>query len=103
MDLRLLWYGTNDEIALDENKYNSLVSGEMPVTVDSYEDLFNYTSTSKKTISIKGVVKMTDLKDYQKIMENIGVRQMIFQGPPGTSKTFESKRFVLKQLCPTSP
>ena len=45
---------------------------------------------------------MTDLKDYQKIMDNIGVRQMIFQGPPGTSKTFESKKFVLKQLNPSS-
>ena len=46
---------------------------------------------------------MVDLKDYQKIMENIGIRQMIFQGPPGTSKTFESKRFVLKQLNPSAP
>ena len=27
---------------------------------------------------------------------------MIFQGPPGTSKTFESKKFVLKQLNPSS-
>lgn len=45
---------------------------------------------------------MADLKDYQKIMENIGVRQMIFQGPPGTSKTFESKKFVLRQLAPTA-
>ena len=35
-------------------------------------------------------------------MENIGVRQMVFQGPPGTSKTFESKKFVLKQLNPES-
>ena len=41
---------------------------------------------------------MVDLNDYQQIMTDIGVRQMIFQGPPGTSKTFESKRFVLEQL-----
>ncbi|MCM1101382.1 MAG: AAA family ATPase [Clostridium sp.] len=52
------------------------------------------------TMVIKGVERMTDLKDYQKIMEDIGVRQMVFQGPPGTSKTFESKRFVLAQLEP---
>ena len=45
---------------------------------------------------------MVDLKDYQKIMENIGIRQMIFQGPPGTSKTFESKKFVLAQLNPAA-
>lgn len=50
----------------------------------------------------KGVLKMVDLKDYQKIMENIGIRQMIFQGPPGTSKTFESKKFVLSQLNPSA-
>lgn len=46
---------------------------------------------------------MVDLKDYQAIMENIGIRQMIFQGPPGTSKTFESKKFVLSQLQPAAP
>ena len=46
---------------------------------------------------------MVDLKDYQAIMENIGIRQMIFQGPPGTSKTFECKKFVLSQLQPTTP
>lgn len=102
-NLRLLWYGVDDEIAVDENKYDLLVSGTLPVTVDSYEDLFNYTSASKKVIKIKGVLKMVDLKDYQKIMENIGIRQMIFQGPPGTSKTFESKRFVLGQLNPSAP
>ena len=56
-----------------------------------YEDIFNVTNDTEKIIEIKGVVKMTDLKDYQQIMENIGVRQMVFQGPPGTSKTFESK------------
>jgi murein DD-endopeptidase MepM/ murein hydrolase activator NlpD len=36
-------------------------------------------------------------------MENIGVRQMIFQGPPGTSKTFDSKKFVLEQLNAAAP
>ena len=99
-NLRLLWYGVGDDIALDAHKYDNLVSGKTALTISSYEDLYNYTATTKKEIEIKGVLKMVDLKDYQKIMENIGIRQMIFQGPPGTSKTFESKKFVLNQLNP---
>lgn len=102
-NLRLLWYGVGDEIDVDKDKFDSLVSGTTAVTVDSYEDLFRHTGAAKKTIKIKGVLKMVDLKDYQKIMENIGIRQMIFQGPPGTSKTFESKKFVLAQLNPAAP
>lgn len=101
-NLRLLWYGVGDDIDVDEKKYQALTSGTTPVTIDNYEDLFNYTGSAKKTIKIKGILKMVDLKDYQKIMENIGIRQMIFQGPPGTSKTFESKKFVLAQLNPAA-
>lgn len=101
-NLRLLWHGVGDSIDVDDNKFQSLISGNTTVTIDNYEDMFIYTGATKKTIKIKGVLKMVDLKDYQKIMENIGIRQMIFQGPPGTSKTFESKRFVLSQLNPSA-
>ncbi|NFH70524.1 AAA family ATPase [Clostridium botulinum] len=100
--LRTIWSTNGDDIFVDEIKYNDLVNGITPFSLEAYEDMYSYTATTKKTIKIKGVVKMIDLKDYQKIMENIGVRQMIFQGPPGTSKTFESKKFVLQQLEPTS-
>ncbi len=99
-NLKLLWYGVDDEIDVDENKFNTLISSNTAATIDDYEDLFTFSASTKKTIKIKGVLKMVDLKDYQKIMENIGIRQMIFQGPPGTSKTFESKKFVLNQLNP---
>lgn len=102
-NLRLLWHGVGESIDLDEDKYNSLLNGSVSMTLENYEDLFLYTPTSKKSIEIKGVLKMVDLKDYQAIMENIGIRQMIFQGPPGTSKTFECKKFVLSQLQPTTP
>lgn len=101
-NLRLLWYGVGDSISVDEKKFQSLVSGKTVFTIDSYEDIYIYKSATPKVIEIKGVLKMVDLKDYQKIMENIGIRQMIFQGPPGTSKTFESKRFVLSQLNPSA-
>lgn len=101
-NLRLLWYGVDDVIEVDKNKFDSLVSGKTTLTIEEYEDLYTISSVTKKTIKIKGVLKMVDLKDYQKIMENIGIRQMIFQGPPGTSKTFESKKFVLSQLNPSA-
>ena len=102
-NLRLLWHGVGESIDLDEDKFIALLNESVPMTLENYEDLFLYTTTSKKTIEIKGVLKMVDLKDYQAIMENIGIRQMIFQGPPGTSKTFESKKFVLSQLQPAAP
>ena len=102
MNLRTLWTQEGTQIRVDKEKYDALLSGETAFDIDAYEDIFNVTNDTEKIIEIKGVVKMTDLKDYQQIMENIGVRQMVFQGPPGTSKTFESKKFVLKQLNPES-
>ena len=100
--LRTLWTRQGEVIRVDKQKFENLIAGSTPFSVEAYEDIYNITSGAEKIIEIKGVVKMTDLKDYQQIMENIGVRQMVFQGPPGTSKTFESKRFVLKQLEPDS-
>ena len=100
--LKTLWTRKGEVIRVDRQKFENLIVGSTAFSVDAYEDIYNITSGVEKVIEIKGVVKMTDLKDYQQIMENIGVRQMVFQGPPGTSKTFESKRFVLKQLEPES-
>ncbi len=49
-----------------------------------------------KSGELKGVYKKMD-KDYQKIMENTGIHQMILQGPPGTSKTYGAKEFLCLQ------
>lgn len=100
--LRTLWTKKDNTVDIDSDKFYNLVSGRIGLSVKNYEDLYNYTANTKISIVIKGVKKMTDLKDYQQIMNDIGVRQMVFQGPPGTSKTFESKRFVLNQLNPSS-
>lgn len=101
-NLRLLWNGVGDFVEVDNEKFVDLLDGNRAVTIDNYEDLYSHTTGTRKTIEVKGVLKMVDLKDYQAIMDNIGIRQMIFQGPPGTSKTFESKRFVLSQLAPSA-
>lgn len=69
-NLRLLWYGVGDEIDVDLGKFDSLVSGTTALTIDSYEDLYKLTGSTKKTIKIKGVLKMVDLKDYQKRISN---------------------------------
>ena len=37
-------------------------------------------------------------KDYKSIMDATNINQMIFQGPPGTSKTYGAKRFLADQL-----
>ena len=101
--LKILWSKKDSIISVDKEKFNNILLNINELTVEEYEDLFNMTTGSKIEINIKGVNKMADLKDYQKIMNDIGVRQMIFQGPPGTSKTFDSKKFILKQLNPASP
>ena len=101
--LKILWSSKDSIIHVDETKFTNILSNIHNLTVETYEDLFNITTESIISINIKGVNKMTNLRDYQKIMNDIGVRQMIFQGPPGTSKTFESKRFILQQLNAASP
>lgn len=100
--LRTLWTQKGDTVDIDKNQYEDLISGRTELTVEAYEKIYIPSIGPRIQITIEGVTKMNDLKDYQQIMNDIGVRQMIFQGPPGTSKTFESKRFVLKQLNPTS-
>lgn len=102
LEFRTLWNTKGSEIPVNSDRYLALKSGRVAFTTETYEGIFDCGSGDTTTIELKGVVKMADLKDYQKIMENIGVRQMIFQGPPGTSKTFESKKFVLQQLAPTA-
>lgn len=97
LNIRSLWTEVGSTVDVDESKFDSLSNGTLQVSVITYEDLYNITGQIK-SIEIKGVDTMVDLNDYQQVMESIGVRQMIFQGPPGTSKTFESKKFVLKQL-----
>lgn len=101
INLKTLWTQVGNNVLVDETKYNSMVAGTTQVSQITYEGLYNIMGPTKM-IEIKGVEQMVDLNDYQNIMESIGVRQMIFQGPPGTSKTFESKKFVLKQLKPSS-
>ncbi len=101
LKIQLLWNAKGSMIDVDGTKFNALVSGATQNTVINYEGLYNITGATK-SIELKGADKMVDLKDYQKIMENIGVHQMVFQGPPGTSKTFECMKFVLKNLNSSS-
>ena len=102
LSLRTLQSSVNTTVDVDADKFRDLVSGTTPFSVSAYEDMYHVTG-AVKSIVIEGVNTMIDVNDYQRIMEDTGVRQMIFQGPPGTSKTFESKKFVLQQLNPSSP
>lgn len=45
----------------------------------------------------KGVYR-TMSTDYMQIMKATDVRQMILQGPPGTSKTYGAKKFLCKEI-----
>lgn len=103
INFRTLWNPRDADIPIDEVKFDNLVRGRTVFSLAAYEDIFNYTAATRRTITIRGVNRMAELREYQRIMENIGVRQMIFQGPPGTSKTFDSKKFVLEQLNAAAP
>lgn len=100
LQLRTLWSRAGHTVAVKEGPFLALADGATAFTMDAYEQIYEPGDEPVRLILIKEVVHMTDLKDYQQVMENLGVRQMIFQGPPGTSKTFESKKFVLRQLRP---
>lgn len=103
INFRTLWSARDTNITVDGVKFEGLVNGRTPFSLAAYEDVFNCNEATEKTITLRGVNRMAELREYQRIMENIGVRQMIFQGPPGTSKTFDSKKFVLEQLNGTAP
>lgn len=49
------------------------------------------------TATLEGVYKMAD-KDYKAIMDSMNIKQMILQGPPGTSKTYGARQFLKEQL-----
>lgn len=109
-NLRLLWNPAGTLLSVDRNKPGALLNGGTLIAVDkqgnvtdSYSNIYNCQNPSSTIqIEIKEVPLMSNNSDYRQLMDNIGVRQMIFQGPPGTSKTFEAKRFVLNQLDPSS-
>ena len=103
INFRILWYARGTGITVDEVKFENLANGGTAFSLAAYEDIFNVTGPTTKTITLREVNRMAELREYQRIMENIGVRQMIFQGPPGTSKTFDSKKFVLEQLNAAAP
>jgi hypothetical protein len=103
INFRTLWNERETVITVDGVKFDNLIHGRTAFSLAAYEDIFNYTAATEKAVTLRGVNRMAELREYQRIMENIGVHQMIFQGPPGTSKTFDSKKFVLEQLNPGAP
>ena len=36
----------------------------------------------------------SNVEKYVKIMDSLGVKQMVLQGPPGTSKTYSAKEII---------
>jgi MoxR-like ATPase len=50
-----------------------------------------------QSIKVEGVYKvdvMEKYKEYSKAMDDLGIHQMIMQGPPGTSKTYSAREFL---------
>lgn len=72
------------------------------VPKDSVQDCIKFVNlirslpTWKMMLKEEGVYR-TMSKDYMHIMKATDVRQMILQGPPGTSKTYGAKKFLCKE------
>ena len=52
---------------------------------------------SGQSIKVEGVYKVNTCetyKEYATAMEELGIHQMILQGPPGTSKTYSARQFL---------
>ncbi|GKU24330.1 hypothetical protein CFOLD11_11560 [Clostridium folliculivorans] len=68
-ELQILWKNVGDKLVLDDGT----------------------------EINIEGVGKIMgkkQYKEYRDVMEELEIKQMILQGPPGTSKTYSAKEFL---------
>lgn len=101
MLIKSLWTESGGSIELDKDLFEGLCSGNTVMSTDNMERLQGRVNC-KLSILSKGVGRMGTTGNYQAVMDSLGVKQLIFQGPPGTSKTFDSKKFVLQQLNPNA-
>lgn len=99
LSLRSLWQTEGSSIAVDCKAFELLRCGNS--SADDISDLHRL-STDQIQIEFRKVPLMTQSRDYQALMDGLNVHQIIFQGPPGTSKTFESKRLILRSLNPSA-
>lgn len=101
MLIKSLWTESGGSIELDKDIFEGLCSGNAAMSTDNMERLQGRINCKLSVVS-KGVGRMGTTGNYQAVMDSLGVKQLIFQGPPGTSKTFDSKKFVLQQLNPNA-
>lgn len=94
--LQALWRQDGQTIWIDEARLNS-IERQSIVSPSELATLLSDPQTGQK-IEFRKVEIMANTYDYREVMDQIGLRQLIFQGPPGTSKTFASKCFVRDNL-----
>lgn len=78
----------------DANKEVRELIGKLQILWTNPGDVITLPSSS---IILEGVDKdmiKNIYKEYNDAMEELGIKQMILQGPPGTSKTFSAKEFL---------
>lgn len=94
-DIKQIGKGPDDaDVNLERNRrFRELVSNLKLLWTDAGATI----SWNGETVIVEGVYKMikaNSYKDFSNAMENLGIRQMIIQGPPGTSKTYSAREYL---------
>jgi len=76
---------------------NAIVEGMAVFTHSMGETITKIINGELVTATLEGVYKMAD-NNYKAIMDSMNIKQMILQGPPGTSKTYGARQFLKEQL-----
>ena len=93
-------YELAERIFSVKTKGNAIVEGMAVFTHSMGETITKIINGEPVTATLEGVYKMAD-KDYKAIMDSMNIKQMILQGPPGTSKTYGARQFLKEQLNPS--
>ncbi|WP_336638221.1 AAA family ATPase [Lysinibacillus fusiformis] len=86
----------SDDAAVNQER-NRQFREEISKLVLLWANVGDTISWNGQSIQVGGVYKvdvMEKYKEYSKAMEDLGIHQMIMQGPPGTSKTYSAREYL---------
>ena len=95
LNIKLLWGKAVDSVMINKAQLNGILNHEILLNDETINSVYEEPDI---TISFEEINYMKNLEQYIGVMDRLNVRQMILQGPPGTSKTFSAKELILSSL-----